>query len=71
MKLSQKFVEANASKEYLDKIEELTQKVMSTKGLSYDKARTYTIEYLIQNDIDDEMVKLRFLCIKKYKIVKF
>ena len=70
MKLSQKFVEANASKEYLDKIEELTQKVMEVKGLPYEKARSYTIEYLIQNDIDDEMVKLRFMFIKKYKITK-
>ena len=68
--MTPKFVEANASKEYLDKIEELTRKVMDVKDLEYNKARSYTIEYLIQNDINDEMVKLRFKFIKKYKITK-
>lgn len=68
--MTPKFIETNASKEYLNKIEELTRKVMEVKGLEYNKARSYTIEYLIQNDIDDEMVKLRFKFIKKYKITK-
>ena len=43
---------------------------MEVKGLQYDKARSYTIEYLIENDMDDEMVGLRFKFIKKYKITK-
>ena len=68
--MTPKFIEANATETYLDKIETLTKKVMEVKGLSYEKARIYTIEYLIQNDIDDEMVSLRFKFIKKYKITK-
>lgn len=68
--MTPKFIEANATETYLDKIETLTQKVMEVKGLQYDKARSYTIEYLIQNDMDDEMVSLRFKFIKKYKITK-
>lgn len=68
--MTPKFIEANATSKYLDKIETLTKKVMEVKGLQYDKARSYTIEYLIQNDMDDEMVSLRFKFIKKYKITK-
>lgn len=68
--MTPKFIEANATETYLDKIETLTQKVMEVKDLQYDKARSYTIEYLIQNDMDDEMVSLRFKFIKKYKITK-
>lgn len=64
------FIEKNASKEYLDKIETLTKKLMEVKGLTYDDAKIKTVKYLIENDMDDEMVKLRFKFIKKYKITK-
>lgn len=72
MKMTLTFIQKNASKEYLDKIEELTEKLMEAKGLEYDDAKVKTVKYLIQNDIDDEMARLRIKYIKKNtKITKF
>lgn len=64
------FIQKNASKDYLDKIETLTKKLMEAKGLEYDEAKIKTVKYLIQNDIDDEMARLRIKYIKKNKITK-
>ena len=64
------FIQKNASKEYLDKIEELTEKLMQAKGITYDDAKIKTVKYLIQNDLDDEMARLRIKYIKKSKITK-
>ena len=64
------FIQKNASKEYLDKIEELTEKLMEAKGITYDDAKIKTVKYLIQNDLDDEMARLRIKYIKKSKITK-
>ena len=68
--MSLNFIEKNASKEYLDKIEELTKKLMQAKGLTYDEAKIKTVKYLIKNDTDDEMAMLRIKYIKKNKITK-
>ena len=66
------FIQKNASKDYLEKIEELTKKLMEAKGLEYDEAKIKTVKYLIQNDLDDEMARLRIKYIKKNtKITKF
>lgn len=64
------FIQKNASKEYLDKIEELTEKLMEAKGIEYYEAKIKTVKYLIQNDLDDEMARLRIKYIKKSKITK-
>lgn len=64
------FIEKNASKEYLDKIEELTKKLMQAKCITYDAAKIKTVKYLIENDSDDEMARLRIKYIKKMKITK-
>lgn len=64
------FIEKNASKDYLDKIEELTKKLMEVKDLTYDDAKIKTVKYLIQNDMDEEMARLRIKYIKKSKITK-
>ena len=68
--MSLSFIEKNASKEYLEKIEELTEKLMEVKELTYDEAKIKTVKYLIQNDLDDEMARLRIKFIKKNKITK-
>ena len=64
------FIVKNASKVYLDKIEELTKKLMEVKELTYDEAKIKTVKYLIQNDMDDEMARLRIKYIKKSKNIK-
>ena len=70
MNMTLTFIKNNASKEYLDKIEELTKKLMEVKDLTYDDARIKTVKYLIENDMDDEMARLRIKYIKKSKITK-
>ena len=70
MSMTLNFIEKNASKDYLDKIETLTKKLMEVKGLEYDEAKIKTVKYLIQNDLDDEMARLRIKYIKKNKITK-
>lgn len=70
MKMTLTFIKNNASKEYLDKIEELTKKLMEVKDLTYDDAKIKTVKYLIQNDMDEEMARLRIKYIKKNKITK-
>ena len=69
--MSLNFIENNASKEYLEKIEELTKKLMKAKGITYYDAKNKTVRYLIQNDSGDEMVDLRIKYFKKRKITKF
>lgn len=69
--MSLNFIENNASKEYLEKIEELTRKLMKAKGIEYYDAKIKTVKYLIQNDSDDEMVGLRIKYFKQRKITKF
>ena len=69
-KMTLTFIKNNASKEYLDKIETLTKKLMEAKELTYDEAKIKTVKYLIQNDLDDEMARLRIKYIKKSKITK-
>lgn len=64
------FIEKNATRGYLDKIEELTKKLMEANGLTYGDAKIKTVKYLIQNDMDDEMARLRIKYIKKNKITK-
>lgn len=59
------FILKNATRDYLDKIETLTKKLMEVKGLTYDEAKIKTVKYLIQNDMDDEMARLRIKYIKK------
>lgn len=59
------FILKNANRDYLDKIETLTKKLMEVKGLTYDEAKIKTVKYLIQNDMDDEMARLRIKYIKK------
>ena len=71
MTMSLNFIENNASKEYLEKIEELTRKLMKTKGIEYYDAKIKTVKYLIQNDSCDEMVGLRIKYFKQRKITKF
>ena len=71
MTMSLNFIENNASKEYLEKIEELTQKLMKAKGIEYYDAKIKTVKYLIQNDSSDEMVGLRIKYFKQRKITKF
>lgn len=70
MKMTLNFIEKNASREYLDKIEELTEKLMQAKGITYDDAKIKTVKYLIENDLDEEMARLRIKYIKKMKITK-
>ena len=70
MTMSLNFIENNASKEYLEKIEELTKKLMKTKGIEYYDAKIKTVKYLIQNDSCDEMVGLRIKYFKQRKITK-
>lgn len=69
--MSLNFIESNASKEYLEKIEELTRKLMKAKGITYYDAKIKTVKYLIQNDSGDEMVSLRIKYFKQRKIKKF
>ena len=69
--MSLTFIESNASKEYLEKIEELTKKLMKAKGITYYDAKIKTVKYLIQNDSSDEMVGLRIKYFKQRKIKKF
>lgn len=71
MNMTLNFILKNATRDYLDKIETLTKKLMEVKGLTYDEAKIKTVKYLIQNDMDDEMAKLRIKYIKKNKITKF
>lgn len=71
MTMSLNFIENNASKEYLEKIEELTRKLMEAKGIEYYDAKIKTVKYLIQNDSCDEMVGLRIKYFKQRKITKF
>ena len=71
MTMSLNFIENNASKEYLEKIEELTKKLMEAKGIEYYDAKIKTVKYLIQNDSGDEMVGLRIKYFKQRKITKF
>ena len=71
MTMSLNFIENNASKEYLEKIEELTRKLMKAKGITYYDAKIKTVKYLIQNDSGDEMVGLRIKYFKQRKIKKF
>lgn len=70
IKMTLKFIETNATAKYLDKIEELTKKLMEVKGLEYNDAKIKTVKYLIENDMDDEMARLRIKYIKKNKINK-
>lgn len=69
--MSLNFIENNASKEYLEKIEELTRKLMKAKDITYYDAKIKTVKYLIKNDSDDEMVGLRIKYFKQRKITKF
>lgn len=59
------FILKNANRDYLDKIETLTKKLMEVKGLTYDEAKIKTVKYLIENDMDEEMARLRIKYIKK------
>lgn len=70
MNMTLNFILKNATRDYLDKIETLTKKLMEVKGLTYDDAKIKTVKYLIQNDMDDEMARLRIKYIKKSKITK-
>lgn len=69
--MSLNFIENNASKEYLEKIEDLTRKLMKAKDITYYDAKIKTVKYLIKNDSDDEMVGLRIKYFKQRKITKF
>lgn len=71
MNMTLNFIEKNATRDYLDKIETLTKKLMEVKGLTYDEAKIKTVKYLIKNDLDDEMARLRIKYIKKSKIQNF
>ena len=68
--MTARYIEENCSKEYLDKIETLTEKVMKTKDMDYNEARVFVFKTLIQYDSSDEMSELRYRFIKKYKIQK-
>lgn len=68
--MTARYIEENCSKEYLDKIETLTEKVMKTKDMGYVEARAFVFKTLIQYDSSDEMSELRYRFIKRYKIQK-
>ena len=69
--MSLNFIENNAQKEYLEKIEEMNRKIMKAKDITYYDAKIKTVKYLIQNDPGDEMVGLRIKYFQKRKITKF